>query len=119
MSRAFAEVCGYSIFMTSSIPDRAAALDTSTEADPSPRANDARRVSRTARLGLPLSAEPLALARTLVADEGLTDAARLLGTSRNTLAAAAGGAGLREGTRVLLEQRLRGLQTASTRRGAR
>jgi hypothetical protein len=105
--------------MASPNTDGASAL--ALDDDSSPRTHDAPRVSRAARLGIPLSGEWLPAARALVNAKGLTEAARLLGTSRNTMAAAAGGAGLREGTRLLFEQRLRALQTEidSPRRGAR
>ncbi len=55
----------------------------------------------------PLDDADLALARKAISDLGLTEAARALDVPRNTLAGAAGGARLREGTRMVMGDRLR------------
>ena len=55
----------------------------------------------------PLDDADQGVVRELIAQHGLSDAARITGVPKNTLAAAAGGARLREGTRMLLSARLR------------
>jgi len=55
----------------------------------------------------PLDDGDLALARALVTEHGLTDAARALDLPRATLAQAAAGSRLREGTRMVVADRLR------------
>ncbi len=73
-----------------------------------PRARSLPRAS-TCR---PLDAGELALARAAVAEFGLCAAARRLDLERHTLASAAGGARLREGTRMVIADRLRRLAEA-------
>lgn len=55
----------------------------------------------------PLEPDDLAAARKVIADRGLASAAKDLDLPRQTLANAASGADLREGTRMVVSARLR------------
>ncbi len=64
-------------------------------------------------MGLPLDPASLEVVRSIVSAHGLTEAAHLLGMARNTVAQAAAGAGLREGTRLQLAIAIATAQTGS------
>jgi hypothetical protein len=71
---------------------------------PPPNTSDVARDADSCR---PLDDAIADIARKAIADLGLTEAARQTGIPKNTLAAGAGGARLRAGTRMFSADRLR------------
>lgn len=69
----------------------------------------ARARRHVPRPSVPLEEADLAAVRALIAATSLTEAARRLDVARTTLAPVAAGAAVREGTRLVISQRLRAI----------